>query len=331
MKKLILVPAVLFSALCVFAKKAPAWLDNPYAGYPSASYICAAGSAKLPDDADAKALSAVAAVLRRDVNSVTSAQQFMSSEGDNLSSYLSDITVQTDVKDISGLSIKERYRDKKNGCYSLAVLDRNVAIRSYSQLLERNVREIDSILQLAEKKPVSLEECRYLIRAYALSLENEYYTRLLSVLNPDLQFSFSYGSSGDLAARIQAAFGKITVQVKVRGESGGRIAAAVGDAVTGFGFSVVYDGKAAQTPYVFTADASFEDIAKPADSEIYYTRCIVSWLMTESGTGKTVLADSENSRQGKLSRSEARQSAVRAAETAVKEGIVEKLTQFLDE
>lgn len=331
MKKLIFILTVILSASCVFAKKVPAWIDNPYASYKSTAYICAVGSAKRSDDADAKALSDVAAVLRRDVNSVTNAQQFMSSEGENLSSYLADITIQTDVKDISGLSIKERYTDKKTGCYSLAVLDRSIAIKSYSQFLESNVREIDSILLLAEKKPATLDECRYLIRAYKLALENDYYTRLLSVLNPDAQYSFSYGSSGDLAARIQAAFGKITVQVSVRGDSGGRIAAAVGDAVTGFGFSVKYDGQPAQTPYVFSADAAFEDIAKPADSEIYYTRCIVSWAMTESKTGKTILADSENSRQGKLSRSEARQSAVRAAETAVKEGIIEKITQFLDE
>lgn len=326
------VPVVLlvFTAAGAFAKKAPAWIDNPYSGYDEKSYICAVGTGLKSDDADKKALSDVAAVLQQNISSVEVVQQAASSEGFNLSSYLADITTQSDIKNISGLSIKERYKDKKNRCYSLAVLDKGVASKSYSLLLNKNSLEIESLLDLAEQKSGSLDECRNLIQAYKITRENDYYASLLAVLKPAAHHSFSYGSSGEISARIKKAFGKITVSVLVNGDSDGRINAAAGEAINGFGFRT-QDGAAARNAvYSFTADVSFEDIEKSESSDIYFTRCIVSWSLKEVSSGNTVLTSSGNSRQGKLSRAEARQSAVRAAETFVKENFSSQITQLFE-
>ena len=116
----------------------------------------------------------------------------------------------------------------------------------------------------------------------------------------------------------------------MNGDSDGRINAAAGEAINGFGFRT-QDGAAARNAvYSFTADVSFEDIEKSESSDIYFTRCIVSWSLKEVSSGNTVLASSGNSRQGKLSRAEARQSAVRTAEMFVKENFSSQITQFFE-
>lgn len=332
MKKIITFFVLSLITSSVFAKKVPEWINNAYQGYDESKYICAVGSGLKTEDADKKALADVASVLIQDINSVEVVQQTASSDGKDLSSYLANITTNSDVKNISGLSIKDRYKDKKTGFYSRAILDKNAASKNYSLLLNKNIFEIETLIEEAAKRKGSFDECKNLVKAYRIAKENDYYNSLLTVLKPSAHHVFSYGSSGEVAAKIQNAFGNIVIAINVAGDIDDRVASAAASTMSNFGFSTKFAVSISEdVPYVFMVNVSFEDIDNSNDLNIYFTRCVISCILTEKSTGKDILTYSSNSRQGKLSRKEAQQSALRAAEKLIAEDFSVKFQSLFSE
>lgn len=321
--------AVTVSLIPLFAKggRQPAWISNPYAGYDETKYIAATAGARTADAADKKALLAAAANIVQDISAEESVTNSDSSTGANLTSYLSDIRTKSMLKDISGMAIRDRWTAKDKTVYARAVLDKTAAARHYSLLLNENSIEIDTLLDETDsqkekergtgKNAASFDSCRLLVKAYALAQENAYYLRLLSVLQPAARHVLPYGSPAAVEAKLRDALSAITVKVHVTGDTDGRLAAAARTVITGFGIGTA--GEAENAAYTLLVNAVYEDLDKRAESDIYFTRSIVTCTLTENASGKEILVISENMRQGKLSRKEAQQSAVRSAERIIME------------
>lgn len=328
--------AAAVSLIPLFAKggRQPAWISNPYAGYDESKFIAAAAGARTADAADKKALLAAAANIVQDISAEESVTNSDSSAGANLTSYLSDIRTKSMLKDISGMAIKDRWTAKDKTVYARAVLDKTAAARHYSLLLNENSIEIDTLLDEtesqkekakgAEKKAVTFDYCRLLVKAYALAQENAYYLRLLSVLQPAAHHVLAYGSPAAVEAKLRDALSTITVKVHVTGDTDGRLAAAARTVITGFGIGTAAQSGMENAAYTLLVNAVYEDLDKRAESDIYFTRSIVTCTLTENASGKEILAISENMRQGKLSRKEAQQSAVLSAERSIAEAFAQK-------
>ncbi|MEE1166700.1 MAG: hypothetical protein UHP28_06035 [Treponema sp.] len=333
MKKILF--AVGFAALgmCSFAKgaKEPSWISNAYAGYDEDKYIIATSSGASYDDADKKALAGVGNIIRQDINSEEVVHQSSDSQGQNLSTYLSNIRTSTDIKSISGLSIKDRYKNKKGECFSRAILDKNAAAKFYSLELSKNSMEVESLIEESKKKKASFEASKNLLKAYKIALVNDEYVALLSFLKPSSHHVLSYESSAAIGMLVQNSLSDICVVINVAGDSDGRLSGAAAEAMGMFGISSsVAALSSSESPYVFTADFFCEDIDKDEGTNIFFCRAIISCSLTETATGKDVISFSRNSRQGKLSRKEARNAAVRAAENALKEDFAAKFKALLN-
>ena len=333
MKKTILLLCALF--ICsqfIFAKKSkqPVWISNPYDGYEESKYIAASAGGKTIEDADKKAITSAAAIVIQDINAEESVTQNDSGDGTNLTSYLANIRTNSKLKDLSGMSIKDRWTAKDGTVYSRAVLDKTTAARHYSVLLNKNSMEIETLIEESEKNLVSFDSCKLLIKAYSLAEENDYYAGLLSVLQPSAHHIFSYGSPAAIESKLRAALSKITVAVNVSGDTDNRLAAAASSVITGFGIGTENFTQAADAAYTLGINALYEDLEKSGSSDIYFTRSIVNCSLIENTSGKEILSVSSNSRQGKLSRKEAVQSALRSAERSITEDFANKFGELFN-
>ena len=238
------------------------------------------------------------------------------------------------LKDISGMAIKDRWTAKDKTVYARAVLDKTAAARHYSLLLNENSIEIDTLLNETDsqkekergtgKNAASFASCRLLVKAFTLAQENAYYLRLLSVLQPAARHVLPYGNPAAVEAKLRDALSAITIKVHVTGDTDGRLAAAVRTVITGFGIGTAAQSRVENAAYTLSVNAVYEDLDKREETDIYFTRSIVTCTLTENASGKEILSVSENARQGKLSRKEAQQSAVRSAERSIAEAFAQK-------
>ena len=332
MKKIIFCVLILINTVSAFSsgKKDPYWISNPYDGYSADKFIVACGSGTTNDDATKKAISEVSSVLKQDINAQEYVNQSFSSDGKNLSTYLANITTNTNVSDISGLSIKDKYKSKDGTYYVRAVLDKTTAGKYYSLLITKNAMEIDTLISESEKYISTFTACKFLLNAYKIAKENDYYLDLLSVIKPESRKMLSYGNTSNVVAKLENAFKSITIAINVSGDDSQRIYNAIASVVNSYGItSLPVEKITDNTKYLITADFSFEDIEKPLDSDIFFTRYILACSLTEVDTEKDLLTYTKNARQGKLSRREAQQSAIRAAEKVISEELSKKFGDLL--
>ena len=332
MKKIIFCVLILINTVSAFSsgKKDPYWISNPYDGYSADKFIVACASGTTNDDATKKAISEVSSVLKQDINAQEYVNQSFSSDGKNLSTYLANITTNTNVSDISGLSIKDKYKSKDGTYYVRAVLDKTTAGKYYSLLITKNTMEIDTLISESEKYLSTFTACKFLLNAYKIAKENDYYLDLLSVIKPESRKMLSYGNTSNVVAKLENAFKSITIAINVSGDDSQRIYNAIASVVNSYGItSLPVEKITDNTKYLITADISFEDIEKPLDSDIFFTRYILACSLTEVDTEKDLLTYTKNARQGKLSRREAQQSAIRAAEKVISEELSKKFGDLL--
>ena len=332
MKKLILFILILLNTVAAFpkGKKDPVWITNPYDGYDSEKYVAACGSGLTSDDAAKKAFSEVSSILKQDIESQEYVNQSFSSDGKNLSTYLTNITTKTNISDISGLSIKDKYKAKDGTHYARAVLDKTDAGKYYSLLITKNSMEIDTLISESKKYESTFTACKFLLNAYKIATNNDYYLDLLSVIKPESRKVLSYGSTSKIVAELENSFKNITIAINVSGDNQARIYNAISSVINGYGItSIPVEKITNDIKYLITADYSYQDIEKPADSDIYFTRYNLSCALTEVSTSKDLLTYSKNARIGKLSRKEAQQSALRAAEKVISEELSYKIGELI--
>lgn len=331
-RNIISVCLALLCCVAIFAKgaKEPAWISDVYAGYDENKYIIATSWGSSFEDSDKKALAGVGNIIRQDIDAKEQVVQSSASDGQFLTSYLSDVKTSTKIKSISGLSVKDRYKSKKGDFCSRAVLDKSAAAKYYSIELNKNSLEIDSLMDQANAKKSTFDACKSLMKAYEIALQNDEYLALLSVIKPSNHHILSYDSSAAIASKIKKEMSSINVVINIAGDIDGRLAAAVAESMNSLGITTsVANVSDAKSVYVLTADYFCEDIEKVDGTDIYFCRSILNCNLTESSSGKDILSFSRNSRQGKLSRKEAQSASLRAAENVLKSEFAQKFCELL--
>lgn len=299
------------------------WLDEPYYRLSSEEFIAAVGSGRTSTDADHNAALEIASILSQDIQAVSTLEQKATNTNEE-SSYLTNIQTTSVLKDISGLSISDR-TTKDGRFYSRAVLNKADAARNYSLLFNENENKINSLISLAEKKSASFEKCTLLVNAYKLALENDEYKSLLSILKSSVRKIPLYENSSAVMQKAQNAFDELSVQVKVTGDSSGRLASAFASAIHQTGIST--NTNVETSPYILICEASFENDGVKEETVFVRYNLDVKLIARESG--KQILSFSVNARKGKLTEKDAFQTALREAESKINNDFSQKfLTMF---
>jgi hypothetical protein len=233
---------VMFFGVCFAAgaQSKPAWVDSPSAVYPEALYVSVVGYGAGRQTAETNAIRALSAFFKQSVTSrvsitdsetQTNGRSASSSSSQSMSQYVEVITA---LDKLIGAEIKAVWNDTGNGSWcAVAVMDKAKCRDLYAAELDKTAREITSLIDLSGG--VTFEMIARCKKARGLIGETDAYALVLALLDgPDRQPEIAR-----LASQIDTALTEaqaIPVDVRVTGDTGGRIRAAFAGIFTAEGF-----------------------------------------------------------------------------------------------
>ena len=305
-------------------KAAPLWVTDAAKAYPNSEWLCVVEHEQDEKTAENAAVTRLAQVFRVDLNSVTSANRQLAEAIGNVrgkttvaTSQSSDIAqelVSTSVvSGLIGLQVESWTNSRDGRAYANARMNRKECSARYSAMIRENEKVIDQLKTEAERYPETFEAFQMLNLAHSVALVTDNLHSMLTVLDTSaISRRPSYGNAEAVKSLAQNAGRAIIVTVKVNGDNADRIAKAFSESLNSRGFRTDAGGI---NPYAL--DASFEmedvDLGNPRNKFVRY----VLNCSLKNREGVEILSCSENGREGHLTESEARQRAIRAAESSI--------------
>jgi hypothetical protein len=302
----------------------PAWFYAPEALYPA--YVTGVGTGSSQAQADQQALANLVSYFRQRVQAeLTSVERESETTVNGQTQFASSSQLENSVQTAAamdkliGAEIKER-GDDGSSYYALAALEKQSAIRSYTDLLASNQQQIDQLLDISpDDKNSFIGYSRYL-RAAKFADENAVYGSVLSLLD---------GRSRKLETgtryRIEALaiIENIPVTVLVANDKADRIRGAFAAVLQKQGFRS--GGNNARYVLNVTVTLSPVDL----NNEFKYSRYEIDAQLTDTITSNVLVPFNINGREGHTTESEAENRAIRTAEKQITETYSAKLTDYL--
>jgi hypothetical protein len=221
------------------------------------------------------------------------------------------------VSDVAGLiGVEKDFWTAPDGTvYACTRMNRGESVTRYTALVAENDRVITALKQDAAARPATFDAYETLVFAASLAAVTDNFRAILAVLGAADRRP-AYGSAADVNALAVASAHLITVAVKVRGDTTGRVAAAFSAALTSRGFRT----DAPAPGYTLSADFTAEDRpgtgAAASYQFVYYT--VKTAIANKVGTG--VFAFTWNGNEGHPTAAGAAQRALRDAEEIIATG-----------
>lgn len=269
-------------------EKIPDWVLAPSTAYSEKEYIVELGTGSSQKEADSKAVEGLAAIFNRSVSSKTdsSLKYNENTEGvEKVKSLDQTVSVVTNVRDLIGVEIKERWKSKSGIFYALAVLNRNKAVSVYSEKAMRHAFSISEVLDVPSNEKGTFQEYFRYVTAYAKSLEMSLYHAYLAVLNPASSMVYEKNYTPE-NLKIQASIVAKNIFVKVNLEGcDERLKAIFENIFTFRGFTIA---KTNSARYMLNAT-----LKQGKETELSDGRIMVRYTLTcellDSATSNTLL------------------------------------------
>lgn len=257
-------------------KNAPDWvISGISAEYPKSDYLTGIGSAKEKRSAEIDAINELVSIFGQNITSAAAASRRMAmaqSAGVVASSDSSalgqDILREVNQNDVIAVEVPEFYELKsENNWYALAVMNREKGTRLYTNMIQKNQSEINSILKQisSDKEPNTMLNFSRLDFCEEVAKVNDGYLNRLRVLNPRSAEQFDSISTPVQIHKMKADMAaKIPVCVSVSDDSDGRIAKSFQEVMSASGFNTTL-----------------------GSNERYRISCTVHFTQGASGDGKT--------------------------------------------
>lgn len=204
------------------AERIPDWVTSPSKVYSEAEYLMEIGTGSNQKEADNKAIEGLAAIFNRSVSSKTDSSlkyREKSTNVEKIKEVDQRILISTNVKNLVGVEIKERWKSNSGIFYALALLNKNKAISIYSERYSCCASSITEVLSVPDNEKGTFREYfRYLTacrKAYEMSLYDAY----LSLLNPAYNMIYEKNYNLDkLKIKASAIAKNILITVNLEGE-----------------------------------------------------------------------------------------------------------------
>jgi hypothetical protein len=282
-------------------------------------------NARNRQEAQSAAMNALARTFRTDVQSITAAaQQFSQVINDNNGrkiasfsenkDFAQEVVTSTNVTGLIGVQ-SDVWESTDGRVYANVRMNRRQCAARYTAMINENLTVIRALKEDAAQTMGTFDAYEALNFAVNLALITDNFRDILSVLDPASSVrGFDYGNADAVKALAQNAARSILIVVQVEGDVNNRINRAFASFFTGRGFRTSTSGTGS---YLLSATLDLEDIAQ-ANQRNKFSRYLLN-VSVEDKDGREVFSYSENGRQGHLTQSEARQRAIRAAETSIGE------------
>jgi hypothetical protein len=315
------------SWLC--AQAAPSWVANKEGTFPDRDWLCVVESARNRQEAQSAAMNALARTFKTDVQSITAAAQQVSqvindtggdTGGRKIASFnesrdfAQEVVTSTNVTGLIGVQ-SDVWESADGRVYANARMNRRQCATRYTAMIHENLAVIRALQEDAVRTMGTFDAYEALNFAVNLALITDNFQSILTVLDPASSGrSFEYGNADAVKALAQNAARSILIVVQVEGDVNNRINRAFASFFTTRGFRA---GSSGTGSYQLSAVLELEDIDLP-NQRNKFSRYLLN-VSVEDQEGREVFSYSGNGRQGHVTQSEARQRAIRAAETSIGE------------
>jgi hypothetical protein len=236
-KKLYFLAALFLAGFAANAQSKPAWVDNPSAAYPEQIYVSAVGYGADRQAAERNAAGSLAAFFRQSVSSrisISDHETQINGQSVSTSDMSQLIEASTAMDRLIGAEVKAVWNDAQNRLwYAVVVMEKAKCRILYAAELDKALGEINMLTDLAGG--VTFETIARCKRARGLAGDADVYALVLSLLDgPNRSLEVS-----QLIPRVNAALNEaraIPVDVRVTGDTGGRVRAAFSGVFTAAGF-----------------------------------------------------------------------------------------------
>lgn len=288
------------------SKKMPDWVTGPSSAYPKADFLSATGSAADKKAAEIDAINELVSIFGQKISSATISSRRMENaqKAGAVAEYSDEAKLEKDIlrevnqDDVIAVEVPEFFESNREGkWYALAVINREKGSKIYSSMIEKNQKEINSILSQvkASKDPNTMLNFSRLDFAEEVARINEGYLKRLTILNPSAAQKFESISTPVQIHKTKSEMAaKIPVCVQVDEDSDGRIAKSFQEVMASFGFNTTLGSN---ERYVISCKNHFRESAS-SNEKTKFCEYVAECALNDTFSGETLVPLSITGREG---------------------------------
>ncbi|MCL2441087.1 MAG: LPP20 family lipoprotein [Treponema sp.] len=277
----------------------PRWTDDPYAAYPRERFIAVTGTGVNRNDAERRALVALAAYfgqsIQADFSTTTAYTQAVNSGTVNVSenSNVRDrIITAASMDNLIGAEIGNIWDDGRGTVYAVAFLDRAKTISIYTDMIILNNQNITLLTAMSNAEKNTFNGLARFRLASNIAGINTNYASVVSMAGGSTA-SLNLRNAEFYNLEVQNIIQNITVVVNVSNDRSNRVQDAFARVLS----SLRLRTRGNNPPYTLEVRLNVSELRTPA-SEFVFCNIELSANLIENSTGASLIAFNESVREG---------------------------------
>jgi hypothetical protein len=309
----------------------PNWVTRPEIAYDKDYYVSAVGYGSNRQQADGSAFSNLTAFFGQSVQSNVSVMESYKEQVVNgtisMDSNLATeqaVVLSSSMEQLIGAEVGARWFDEKNSTYyAVAIMEKPTAIKIYNELIDANLKTIESLRAIASTEKNTLEAvAKYKSAANIADVNQVFATTLLLLGGQNRKNSIGLGD--DYRYEAENIAKTIPVNVIVEDDFEGIVKSAFSSALIDAGFRAGNE----RSRYVIEAKLSVFKVELNNPGK--FARYIVESSFIDKNNNTILLSYSVNGREGHADQTEAYVRAVKASAKKISEDYPDRINEFLD-
>jgi hypothetical protein len=318
--------ALLLSGCSTFSNRPPEWVENPKAVYAENEYLAAVGEG----DTRRAAENAAAANLSRIFEAhIESDERLLDTSRETGTSLVRTTDFTADINILSSQTLyniqhAEAWADDKGRYHAVAYLNRRETAAIYRDKIDELTGRVRFGLSHAEQAGNLLDRYAQLRAAMRNAEANELLLRQLKVIHPpSASASAPFYSISELQKALSDTARHIRVQIRIDGDSEGRLTACLEELITRYGFAVGTPAELEIAGRIAVTDTG------QRTANLVFVRYELAVQIKDTG-GNVLAAVNDKGREAHQSQTEARARSFRTMERAITTEGVQRLDAFFD-
>jgi hypothetical protein len=318
--------AFLLSGCRTLSNRPPDWVENPKAVYAENEYLAAVGEG----DTRRAAENAAAANLSRIFEAhIESDERLLDTTRETGTSLVRTTDFTADINILSSQTLyniqhAEAWTDNEGRYHAVAYLNRRETAAIYRSKVDELTGRVRFGLDHAEQAGNLLDRYAQLRAAIRSAEKNELLLRQLKVIHPPSASASAPGYSiSDLQKALTDTARQIRVQIRIDGDSEGRLTACLEELITRYGFVVGTPAELEVAGRVAISDTG------QRNADLIFVRYELS-VQIKDTDGNVLAAVNDKGREAHQSQSEARSRSFRTMERSITTEGIQRLDAFFD-
>ncbi len=308
----------------------PAWYLDPGSVYPDQTYLAAVGSGGTRRAAEEQAFASLASIFEVDIavdQEIQERYQEIVSTGGSFSDEEIRFNQTTNLRaaqTLLNVQLGEAAVDSLGRVYIIAYLERMPTGRIYQELIEKNGRQISSLMNRADGNDDLIQQYALTSAAAVIAASNEVLIQQLRIIAPMLSqvtmLPYDYADIQDQLVRLS---GSMRTAVTILDDPDQRVAALVRQGLTAERFPVTEN----DAVLFITGSLSLEPIQLNQDFET------VRWVLTlamASADGRELVRLNRQGRSSGITEEAAISMAYRDVDELIQRSFIGEMRRYLD-